>query len=96
MNKKPHYKRKSTPLTEQQTLFVTIINEIWNKYEAPNFHYPVDYKTLGLIDYPIIIKNPMDLNTIYKNILANKYHSSVDFSNDIQLIWNNCRLYNQE
>jgi Transcription factor involved in chromatin remodeling, contains bromodomain len=51
---------------------------------------------LNLIDYPILIKHPMDLGTIKKKLKTNKYKNITDFLDDIQLVWNNCKLYNQE
>ena len=30
----------------------------------------MDYKTLGLIDYPMIIINPMDLSSIKKKVIV--------------------------
>lgn len=46
---------------------------------AEPFRYPVDYKGLGLFDYPILIKKPMDLSTIKKKIKRNKYKNIIDF-----------------
>jgi len=36
---------------------------IFNFLPAP-FREPVDWKNLGLLDYPSIVKHPMDLGTI--------------------------------
>jgi hypothetical protein len=33
----------------------------------------VDWKLLGLSDYPLLVKNPMDLGTIKKQLLMGKY-----------------------
>jgi hypothetical protein len=41
--------------------------------EAYDFLTPVDYKALGLEDYPLIIKNPMDLGTVGKKLKAGVY-----------------------
>ena len=54
----------------------------------------MDFKKLGLVDYPKIIRNPIDLTTIKKKIYYNKYSHLNDFLNEIQLIWDNCKLYN--
>jgi hypothetical protein len=37
------------------------------------FRAPVDWKGLGLYDYPQIVKKPMDLGTIKKKISGGKY-----------------------
>ncbi len=63
--------------------------------EAVNFLKPVDYKNLGLIDYPQIIKKPMDISTIRKKIKQDKYSTIEEVIEDLNLIWDNCRAYNQ-
>ena len=63
--------------------------------EASNFLKPVDYKGLGLVDYPFVIKIPMDLSTVRKKIKAEKYACIEEVIEDIVLIWENCRTYNQ-
>jgi len=62
--------------------------------EAYEFLYPVDYKGLGLDDYPLIIKNPMDISTVKRRIKQAKYVSLSEVITDLNLIWENCRLYN--
>lgn len=51
---------------------------------------------MGLYDYPQIIKNPMDLSTVKKNLKSNKYKFVEEVLHDLQLIWDNCKLYNAE
>ena len=58
------------------------------------FMHPVDYKGLGLDDYPLIVKVPMDISTVKKKVKAGKYQESKEALVDIQLIWDNCRTYN--
>jgi hypothetical protein len=55
---------------------------------------PVDWKGLGLPDYPAIVKNPMDLSTVKSKLLKGDYSSFDDLFADLQLIWDNCKLYN--
>ena len=38
----------------------------------------------------------MDLGTVKKNLKNNKYKYIEDCLNDIQLIWDNCKIYNFE
>ena len=63
--------------------------------EALEFLKPVDYKSCGLDDYPLIIKNPMDLSTIKKKVKGGKYSNLTEVVSDVSLIWENCRVYNQ-
>jgi len=47
-----------------------------------------------LTDYPEIIKKPMDLSTLRKNLVKGRYKKFEDFFRDLQLIWDNCKTYN--
>lgn len=40
------------------------------------------------------ITKPMDLSTVLRNVKSHKYKNKTDFSNDIDLIWQNCLTYN--
>ena len=51
---------------------------------------------MGLDDYPLIIKQPMDLGTVKKNLKNNKYTYLNEVFDDLQLIWNNCKTYNMK
>ena len=51
---------------------------------------------MGLLDYPKIVKKPMDLSTVEKNFKQKKYQQIADFAGDMRLIWSNCMLYNVE
>lgn len=53
-----------------------------SKREAPN--------------YGLIIKEPMDLNTVMKKLKGLSYNSKQEFANDLMLIWNNCLTYNAD
>jgi len=72
-----------------------VIRVLEKKPEASDFLKPVDYKALGLDDYPMIIKHPMDFSTIKKKLKTNKYNSCSEVATDLMLIWDNCRTYNQ-
>ncbi|EAT42378.1 AAEL006082-PA [Aedes aegypti] len=45
-------------------------------------------------DYYTIIRKPMDLEKISKKVASHKYHCRTDFLQDIQLIADNCEMYN--
>lgn len=63
---------------------------------AVPFREPVDWRGLGLYDYPQIIKKPMDLSTVKNNIDKGIYQSVQECAEDIRLIWSNCKKYNQD
>ncbi|KAF6068686.1 Bromodomain family protein [Candida albicans] len=53
-----------------------------SKREAPN--------------YGLIIKKPMDLNTVLKKLKNLAYNSKQEFVDDLMLIWSNCLTYNAD
>lgn len=70
------------------------LNEIEEDPKSYEFREPVPWKELGLTDYPEIIKKPMDLRTVRKNLAKGKFKKFEDFFRDLQLIWDNCKTYN--
>ncbi|XP_014237505.1 transcription initiation factor TFIID subunit 1 [Trichogramma pretiosum] len=73
----------------------TVINDrLKLMSEATQFLKPVNKKVVK--DYYDKIQNPIDLETIQKNVEAHKYQSRKEFLNDIQQILINCRIYNGE
>ena len=84
------------------------MNQLRNNPDAFEFKKPVEYKgnfpynyfltfaALGLIDYLLVVKTPMDLLTVKTKLIANEYDYIEEVINDLQLIWDNCKLYNQE
>ncbi|PWN29037.1 hypothetical protein BDZ90DRAFT_250353 [Jaminaea rosea] len=47
-------------------------------------------------DYYDVIKNPMDLSLMLKNVKSGKYRTKESFRRDLDLIWDNCLIYNSE
>jgi hypothetical protein len=50
-----------------------ILQKLIDSNDSVDFRQPVDWRALGLTDYPIIIKNPMDLGTVKKKLMTGKY-----------------------
>jgi len=73
-----------------------LVSQIYAKSDAEPFREPVDWKTLGLFDYPQIIKKPMDLGQVKRKIETGKYGSIDEASEDVRLIWKNCMQYNAD
>ena len=91
---RPEYYKKE--ITEEDLKKLEeILDKIINDKNAAEFNAPVDYVKLRLFDYPNIIKHPMDLGTCKKKLLNGEYKIFQDFMDDVNLIWENCRLYNQ-
>jgi transcription initiation factor TFIID subunit 2 len=74
----------------------TIIKKIESDSHSHIFQTPVLYKEWGLDDYIKIIRKPMDISTVKSKLIQGVYQSPSDVFNDIQLIWDNCKRYNQE
>lgn len=63
---------------------------------ADAFLEPVDWKNWGLLDYPQIVKKPMDLGTMETKLKALKYESFDQFRADLDLVVDNCLLFNEK
>ena len=48
----------------------------------------------GLLDYPSIVKYPMDFGTIKRKLTLNAYENELGFQEDMNLVFDNCILYN--
>lgn len=71
-----------------------IINCLYESNESFDFREPVDWKGMGLTDYPSIINYPMDLSTVLRKLKEEKYARLEEVLDDLQLIWDNCKTYN--
>ncbi|EEC48583.1 predicted protein, partial [Phaeodactylum tricornutum CCAP 1055/1] len=47
-------------------------------------------------DYPVIIKEPMDLGTIKTKLKAKSYPTLFAVAEDVRKVWNNCMTYNAD
>jgi len=56
----------------------------------------VDYIAFNLLDYPMIIKHPMDLSTVKNKLNNGSYTLIEECIEEIQLIWDNCKKYNSD
>lgn len=63
---------------------------------AGPFNQPVDWKALNLMDYPKIIKNPMDLGSIKEMLLCNSLANTEHFAEHIRLVFNNALTFNTD
>lgn len=72
------------------------LGELKRSENAAPFLAPVEWEELGLVDYPKVIRNPMDLKTVTMKLRRKEYASDDDFWSDVNLIWRNCQAYNEE
>jgi hypothetical protein len=54
----------------------------------------VDAKAWKLDDYYDIVKKPMDLSIVKNKLADSEYNTLQEFSDDVNLVFNNCLLYN--
>eukprot|EP00903_Cladosiphon_okamuranus_P008922 g8540.t1 len=71
-----------------------LIDSLLGSVDAEAFRDPVDWRGLGLHDYPHIIKRPMDLGTVKLRLERGAYPTAEACAADVRLIWENCRTYN--
>ncbi|KAF6263936.1 hypothetical protein COO60DRAFT_1457906 [Scenedesmus sp. NREL 46B-D3] len=71
-----------------------MLNVLGKYKDADPFRLPVDWKSMGIPDYPVVIKHPMDFKTAREEVRAGAYASMDEWRADMQLIWDNCRKYN--
>jgi hypothetical protein len=60
------------------------------------FRQPVDPVALNILDYPTIIKHPMDMLTMHNKLLRGEYKNPLQFCDDAWLMFNNAWLYNRK
>ena len=66
------------------------------KYQVIAFPFvsPVDPVALNIPHYHKIIKKPMDLSTIEKNLIGGQYENAKEFEGDVRLMFSNCYKFN--
>ena len=68
---------------------------VHKKKESEVFRSPVDVTQPGLEDYLKVVTKPMDLSTVKQKLEDSQYKSVKECLDDIQLIWDNCKAFNQ-
>jgi hypothetical protein len=58
------------------------------------FLEPVDPVALRIPDYPLIVKEPMDIGTVRKKLKNREYKTPAQMLYDVKKIWTNSFLYN--
>ncbi|EXJ54679.1 Atypical/BRD protein kinase [Cladophialophora yegresii CBS 114405] len=71
-----------------------VVSNLKKSNASANFRLPVDYVSLNIPNYPLVIKHPMDLGTIDNRLKRNEYNSVSAFVADFELIISNCYTFN--
>ena len=54
------------------------------------------WKEWGLLDYPKVVKTPMDLGLVKKKLEGGSYAHPREFKHDVCLVFSNCMAYNAD
>lgn len=73
-----------------------VMDKIYARPISKIFLYPVDPVQDNCPNYFEVVKNPMDLGTIRKNLRGNKYKSIEEWKRDMELVWSNSILFHKE
>lgn len=94
-------------MTQQKTSeILAFLEDLRSDPQAAAFNMPVNWRALNIPNYPQVVKNPMDLQTLEMKVRGQytqpssglkcpPYGQVSDFINDLNLIWYNCKLFNQ-
>ncbi|BBM97304.1 protein MpBromo1 [Marchantia polymorpha subsp. ruderalis] len=76
---------------------LAVVKRVMQIKSAEPFNEPVDPVALEIPDYLDVIKEPMDLGTIRELLESGTHYTTAqEVYEDVQLVWSNCRKYNQE
>ena len=64
-----------------------LVKSLMKRSQGVHFSRPVEWKKMGLVDYPKLIKEPMDLGTVAERVTKYYYTCLEQFANDIRLVW---------
>ncbi|KAL7750612.1 transcription initiation at TATA-containing promoter protein [Sorochytrium milnesiophthora] len=82
-------------MTPAQAKYIaSVIKALKRLKDAHIFLVPVDPVRLNIPDYPLIIKEPMDISTIERKIAHHEYFTVEQFASDVNLMLDNCIRYN--
>ena len=83
-------------MSEQLKQCQKILQFLMQHKDAEPFLHPVDWKAMGLLDYPKVVKTPMDLGSVKAKLERGDYSCSKEFRHDANLVWTNCMTYNAD
>ena len=86
-------------------VILEFLHDLRSDPQAAVFDIPVNWRALNIPDYPHIVKNPMDLQTLEAKVrgeykegggkVFKGYTYFDEFHADLNLVWSNCKLFNQ-
>lgn len=76
--------------------FVKALDATMAHEDAEPFNTPVPVEELGLTDYYDVVARPIDLGTIRQRLSKHRHKDVPAALADVERVWANCRLYNNE
>ncbi|KAJ3087012.1 histone acetyltransferase [Quaeritorhiza haematococci] len=74
----------------------TLMRKLVKELEEHQSSWPFKRPVSGVADYYEVIKEPMDLATLLGRVEDDVYSNLGDFAKDVQKIFDNCRIYNED
>lgn len=84
----------SKPMSDLVKKCAKVLSQVQKHDFAGPFLKPVDHVALNIPDYPLIVKEPMDLSRVHKKLHSGMYSNPMQFAGDMRKIWANAILYN--
>lgn len=73
-----------------------LLDELLRQEDGWVFSSPVDARALGLRDYYVVVRDPMDLGTVLRRLERRRYAHPHAFADDVRLTFRNALSYNNE
>jgi len=71
-----------------------LVKALIKRSQGVHFSKPVEWRKMGLLEYPKLIKEPMDLGTVSDKVSKGLYQRLEHFVNDVRLVWKNAFIFN--
>ncbi|UJR27186.1 hypothetical protein I4U23_008482 [Adineta vaga] len=81
---------------ELRTHLEPVLHKMIACEDSHPFRQPVDPVALGILDYPLIVKKPMDISTMQTKLSQGQYENPLKFCDDAWLMFNNAWSYNKK
>ncbi|KAJ3168067.1 hypothetical protein HDU87_001268 [Geranomyces variabilis] len=89
---KSYGRRRAAPEVDLASHLARVVGELIDIPEAYEFCRPVSQ--VHVPDYYVVVKRPRNLEQIRDDVRNYSYSSAAEFMRDVQLVADNCRLYN--
>uniref|UniRef100_A0A0N5AVH6 Histone acetyltransferase n=1 Tax=Syphacia muris TaxID=451379 RepID=A0A0N5AVH6_9BILA len=96
VEEKKEVPEKEFDVEELKSHLKPVLEKMIELDESLPFRVPVDPVTLRIPDYFQIVKEPMDLSTLSKNLEAGLYTNPRQFCDHMWLMFDNAWLYNKK